>query len=112
MVSKFLLSCVLITSLCISFGCSKDGDQERIREIMKTVYEERSREKPDYPRQMLAGKRLKNKNFKGSNLRAAMLVGADLRGANLENADLKAAMLFGANLSGAMLINANLEETM
>ena len=112
MPTKFLVPCVLMTSVCIYFGCSKEGDQDRVREIMKTVYEERSRQKPDPPGEMLAGKRLRKKNFKGSNLRSAMLAGADLRGADLEDADLKAAMLFGANLSDANLINANLEETM
>jgi hypothetical protein len=109
---KILLPCVFIGSLCISWSCSKEGDQERIREIMKPVYEEQSIQKPDPPGQMLAGKRLKKQNFKGSNLRSAMLAGADLRGADLEDADLKAAMLFGANLGDAKLINANLEETM
>jgi hypothetical protein len=106
---KFLVPCVLMTSLCIYFGCSKEGDQDR---MLKPVYEEQSRQKPDPPGEMLAGKRLRKKNFKGSNLRSAMLAGADLRGADLEDADLKAAMLFGANLGDAKLINANLEETM
>ena len=112
MPSKCSASCVLILLLSVSFGCFQEVSQERIQEIMKPVYEERSRRKPDPPGQMLAGKRLKKANLKGENLRSAMLAGADLREADLEGADLRGAMLLGANLSEANLVNANLEETM
>jgi hypothetical protein len=112
MPNKFWVSIVLIILLSVSFGCSKEVDQERIQEIMKQVYDDRSRRKSDPPGRMLAAKRLKKANLKGANFRSAMLAGADLREADLEDADLAGAMLFGANLSDAKLINANLEETM
>jgi hypothetical protein len=100
--------------LCVSFGCLQTGDQERIQEIMKQkqAYEDQSRRKPDPPGQMLAGKRLKQANLKGANLRSAMLAGADLRKADLEGADLTGAMLLGANLSDAKLVDAIFENAM
>ena len=110
--SPLILVLLWLLFILLAPGCSQDISQEKVREIMKPVYEDRSRQKPEPPGQMLAGKRLKKANLKGAHFRSAMLAGADLRQADLEDADLKDAMLMGANMSGANLVNANFEGAM
>ena len=110
MFSKSLALCGLIIVLSAPLGCMQESLEPYIVEV--EVKDEPIHKAPATAGQMLAGKRLKQANLKGANLRAAMLAGTDLRDADLEGADFTDAMLLGANLSRAKLANANFEGAM
>jgi hypothetical protein len=111
MPNKFLASCGMIMLLFAPLGCLFDAPEKPY--VVVVEEKDESIHKPLVTAgQMLAGKRHKNANLKGANLRSAMLAGTDLREADLRDADLTGAMLLGANLNRADLVNANFEGAM
>ena len=111
MPNRCLASCALIIVFTALLGCLYEVSEKPY--VVEVDQKDDPIPKPPVTAgQMLAGKKLKKANLKGSNFSGAMLAGADLRQADLEDADLKGAMLLGANLSGANLVNANFERAM